>query len=432
MRESLRKAKPYIVIALVDAFATQIFIDLFSNNFRISVAVLILPVIYIFNRKINPIVASIYIGLIGMFFRTFIGVTEFGTFTLALLADYQIIFFDITYGLTYYFLLYKKKDYDITQWLLVVLFADMFSNIIEILSRTGFQNIAVFSDQIYILFYVAIFRTLVALITVLIIKSYRMFLLKNEHNNRYQTLLLRISDLESELYFINRNMEHIEDVMFDSYDLYDGIDTMDQDEIKSKSLNIAKNIHEIKKNYVNIYNGIKEITDKDKDDNELKIFDLLNILFKNLNRLSNMNSISLKYHVKSNFVIHESYYFISIIRNIVINAIESLNSSKQKIKHIDLYEISNEECYIYKIVDNGPGISNTQINEIFEAGFSTKFDNESGDSNRGLGLYIVKELIETIYEGELFVVSTPNVSTEFTVSIPKNKIEVKYENLHIG
>ena len=315
MREHLRKAKPYIVIALVDAFATQIFIDLFSNNFRISVAVLLLPVIYFFNRKINPIIASIYIGLIGMFFRTFIGITEFGTISSALLADYQIIFFDITYGLTYYFLLYKKKDYDLTKWLLVVLFADMFSNVIEILSRTGFQNIGVFSDQIYILFYVAIFRTLIALLSVLIIKSYRMFLLKNEHNNRYQTLLLRISDLESELYFINRNMEHIEDVMFDSYDLYDGIETMAKDEIKSKSLNIAKDIHEIKKNYVNIYNGIKEITDKDKDDNELKIFDLLNILFKSLNRLSNVNNIDLKYRVKNNFVIHESYYFLSIIRN---------------------------------------------------------------------------------------------------------------------
>jgi len=256
----LHKAKPYIIIALIDAFATQIYIDIFSNNFRISFAVLLLPVIYFFNRRLNPVVGALYIGFSGIFFRAVIGFSEYGGILPSIAADYQIFFFDIAYGLIYYFFLYNKKDYNITTWLLVVFSGDLLANVVEVILRIGISNIAEFSDKIYILFYVALFRTMIAILIVLIIQSYRMFLLKSEHNQRYQKLLIRISDLESELYFINRNMEQIENVMFKAYDLYEDADKLERKFIKSNTLDIATDIHEIKKNYINIYNGIKEIT----------------------------------------------------------------------------------------------------------------------------------------------------------------------------
>jgi two-component system sensor histidine kinase YcbA len=423
-------ASTYVKIALFDAFMTQIYIDLFSGDFRISVAVLILPVIYYFNRKVNPIIASMYIGIIGLGVRTLIGIGYLGGAANSFFADFNILFFDLSYGLIYYFLLYKKKEYDMTSWLLVVLIADLVSNVIELLTRTGLFRMIEFSDQIYILFYVAIFRTIIAILIVIIIRSYNMFILKTEHNKRYQHLLLRISDLESELYFINRNMEHIEDVMYDSYDLYDGIEEYNRDEIKKKSLDIAKDIHEIKKNYINIYTGIKEITDKDKDDKILKIMDLTSILFKNLGKECEKDNIQLKYQLNSNYYVNESYYFLTIVRNIVINGIEALKNYPSKNRAITLYETSSNGFYVYRIIDNGPGIEGKSINEVFDAGFSTKFENESGDANRGLGLYIVKELVETVFGGQIEVKSIINQSTEFVITIPKERIEVSDEILH--
>ena len=108
----------------------------------------------------------------------------------------------------------------------------------------------------------------------------------------------------------------------------------------------------------------------------------------------------------------------------MVNAIEELISGRDTNKCINLYEVSTIEYYIYKIVDNGPGINESDIKEIFNAGFSTKFHNESGDSNRGLGLFIVKELIETMYNGEISIESEGNIKTEFIIKIPKKQLEV--------
>ncbi|MCK5763789.1 MAG: ATP-binding protein, partial [Clostridiales bacterium] len=237
-------------------------------------------------------------------------------------------------------------------------------------------------------------------------------------------LLIRISDLESELYFINRNMEQIENVMFKAYDLYEDADKLERKFIKSNTLNIATDIHEIKKNYINIYNGIKEITDKDKTINEIHIYDLMNMLFNNLNKMSISQHINLKLHLNSNYIIKESYYFLSIIRNILMNGIDALKESKQLEKAITMYEVNAENHYIYKIIDNGPGINKEDIGEIFIPGYSTKFNEESGDSNRGLGLYIVNELVENIYNGEIKVQSEKYKRTEFTIILPKEKLEV--------
>jgi two-component system sensor histidine kinase YcbA len=420
----LQRAKPYIMIALFDAFMTQIYIDLFTDNFRISVAVLLLPIIYFFNRRFNPLVAAMYIGGFGLLTRTMIGLGSFGTLGAAFLADYHIFFFDITYGLIYFFFLYKKKDYGVTQWLVVVLVADLMGNVIELLFRSGFYDITVFSDQIYILFYVAIFRTIIAIVIVLIIQSYQMFILKNEHNQRYKRLLLRVADLESELYFIDKNMVLIEEVMYDAYDLYEGAETMGKADFKAKSLVISKDIHEIKKNYVSIYDGIKEIVEKDKKTQDLYMHDLMNILFNAIRRDAERREVNLKHHINSNFVVRESFHFISIIRNILLNSVESFKKSDE-IKHsIILTERNDEKTYTYVIIDNGPGIPESELENIFEAGYSTKFDDESGDANRGLGLYIVKELIETFYHGSIEVKSEVGKGTEIILIIPKSELEV--------
>jgi len=408
---------------LIDSFTTQMYIDIFSNNFRISISVLILPIIYFFYRKVNPLIGALFIGFSGMIFRGILGLNMYGDFMSAVSADYHIFYFDLSYGLIYYFLLYKRKDYEITRWLLVVLIADLFSNIVEILFRIGINNIAEFSDKIYILLYVALFRTFIALMVVLVIQSYKMFLLKSEHNKRYQKLLLRVSELESELYFINRNMHQIETVMYNAYELYDTVENQGEEEIKTKALGIATDIHEIKKNYMNIYSGIREITEKDKEINKLKSFDLFSMLFNNLNRIASQKEVNLKYNVRHNFYVRDSYYFLSIIRNILVNSIESFEEYNISNKSITLYENSSDEFYIYKISDNGPGIKKTNIKNVFNPGYSTKFKENSGESNRGLGLYIVNEFVENIYKGKVKIESKIDIGTEITVYIPKAELE---------
>ncbi|OPL07946.1 MAG: hypothetical protein AVO33_02385 [delta proteobacterium ML8_F1] len=421
----LHRYKPYILIAMMDAFATQIYIDLFSNNFRISVAVLLLPVIYYFNRRLNPLIGSVFIGISGVVFRTLVGLPAYDTILESLLADYHILYFDLSYGLFYYFLLYKKKDYQVTTWLLVVIAGDLGSNLIEIFFRIGEGSLLEISDKFYTLFYVALFRTFIALVMVLLIESYKMFLLKSEHNERYQKLLMRISDLESELFFINKNMTQVESVMAGAYDLYENALVMDRSQLKARSLRIASEIHEIKKNYISIYGGIKEITEKDKIIHEVHIQDMMSMLFKSLSKVEEYQEIQMKFQLKNNFVLRDSYYFLTIVRNLVVNGLEELQQPAYRARgRIEMTEDNSDTHYVYRICDNGPGIAPEEIGDIFLAGYSTKFNRESGQSNRGLGLFIVRELTRKIYKGEIDVQSEPGIKTEFIVKIPRTELEV--------
>ena len=149
------------------------------------------------------------------------------------------------------------------------------------------------------------------------------------------------------------------------------------------------------------------------------------MLINNLNKMTSAKDINLRLRLKNNFTISESYYFLSIIRNILMNGIDALKESNQLEKAITMYEINAKNHYIYRIIDNGPGIEKEDMNEIFLPGFSTKFHKESGDSNRGLGLFIVRELIEDIYNGEIRVRSEKYKRTEFTIILPKERLEAR-------
>ena len=60
------------------------------------------------------------------------------------------------------------------------------------------------------------------------------------------------------------------------------------------------------------------------------------------------------------------------------------------------------------------------MEQIFEPGFSTKINYETGEVNRGLGLSLVKDFIELRLGGTIRVTSVPG-KTVFTLTIPKEK-----------
>ena len=73
---------------------------------------------------------------------------------------------------------------------------------------------------------------------------------------------------------------------------------------------------------------------------------------------------------------------------------------------------------VIKIRDNGPGISEENRKKIFEPFFTTKGSTES----TGLGLYITKNIVESM-GGKIDVESTPGKGSTFIVILP-GEIEV--------
>lgn len=98
--------------------------------------------------------------------------------------------------------------------------------------------------------------------------------------------------------------------------------------------------------------------------------------------------------------------------NLIINAIQAIE--KDGLITISLYE--EEENVVFKIEDNGCGISSKDIDLIYDAFFTTK---EAG-KGVGLGLNMVYKSIKDLHQGEIKVESSLNEGTSFTVYIPKN------------
>ena len=100
---------------------------------------------------------------------------------------------------------------------------------------------------------------------------------------------------------------------------------------------------------------------------------------------------------------------VSILGNLITNAIDSLNQSGRQPKEITVSIRETAEGLFLCVEDTGLGIDATVLPHIFETGFSTKGE------DRGTGLTLVKEVVDT-YHGKIRVESEREVGAVFYVS----------------
>jgi len=93
------------------------------------------------------------------------------------------------------------------------------------------------------------------------------------------------------------------------------------------------------------------------------------------------------------------------------------NSVKYGANHIDLQFAQEENLFSITVIDNGKGISKEDQPYIFDKFYRIQKDNIHETKGLGLGLYIVKKLIEK-YKGKIEVESSLEQGTSFQISIP--------------
>lgn len=135
-----------------------------------------------------------------------------------------------------------------------------------------------------------------------------------------------------------------------------------------------------------------------------------------------MNQAALKKNIRINLSIEEAVEIYadkeklkSVFLNLIDNAVKySFHNSSVKIK---LKKNINNKVAI-EIIDNGQGISSTEIPFIFNR-FYRSNETRAEISGSGLGLAIAKEIVE-LHKGEIKVQSKPGKQTIFSVVIPLN------------
>ncbi|WP_432408130.1 ATP-binding protein [Wukongibacter sp. M2B1] len=422
----MTKLKKILIGSLIVTLSSQFYIDILLSDFRVSCAIIALGLFLFLNRDVSPIIVGITVGISTYLWRTLIYFLRYGNDYEVMVAYIPEIFFFIVYGILFSRLM-KKFDF-IGQHTILIIFAllDFTSNIVEILIRIIYFDHRFYFSIITSLFIVALIRAGAILIIATITKYYKILLLKAEHEKRYRKLLWLTMILKSEMYWMDKNMNKIEEVMSDAYTLFEEIrDGKNPDKWANRSVKIASDVHEVKKEYQLVLRGVRGITETRYRDNGMYFRDIMSILEEKMLdeiRFKNLD-IELSIESGSDFYTDKHYQLMSISRNLIMNAFEAFDPNKKHSK-ISLVHKNLDKEHLFKIIDNGNGIDKEDMEFIFSPGFSTKINYETGEINRGLGLSLVKDIVENHLKGYIKMESVSGSGTCFNIYIPKEKIEV--------
>lgn len=107
-------------------------------------------------------------------------------------------------------------------------------------------------------------------------------------------------------------------------------------------------------------------------------------------------------------------YLARVVDNLLTNAIKFSNFGT------NIY-FSAQELPLHVLIiikDEGPGMTSEDLKNIYKKYHKLSAKSTGGESSSGLGLYIVKQLIDKI-NGTIEVESTENKGTKFSIKIPK-------------
>lgn len=417
--------KKMFLISVVTALSSELYWSIYASDFRISTSVILLPVLLMtFGRNLSSMKTCTYTACTVLLIRLFFHAD------LSVLSDRlnhlmpNAVFY-LCYGTLFSVLIPNKNTCSFRCLLPSVFLCDFLSNILElcITSRSA-KNTFTFSEGC-MLALIALFRTFAAGLFLAAESQYRTLLKREEHENRYRRLFLMTTGLKNEIYFMKKNSEEIESVMGNAYRLYETLSAMEvPEEMKRTALSIARDVHEVKKDYIRIIQGIEQEISEEYDEKRMSFQDLLKILEATTYHLLEEKNvrISLRFQCRDDFMTEAHYELMAVLKNIVNNAIESIEGGSRR-GTIRIEEHFEDGMYQFTVSDDGPGISERHLPNIFKMGYSTKFDYKTGNIYRGIGLYGVKATVEEQFHGSIAVRSVPGKETVFTIRIPASSLE---------
>lgn len=146
---------------------------------------------------------------------------------------------------------------------------------------------------------------------------------------------------------------------------------------------------------------------------KLSLSTLLQTLVKNYEILASKKRVTIHYQSETPVYLEsDKSYLIRIFENLLSNALKFSEGGK----NIYVSLVENEECIEVKIRDEGPGISPEDITKLYQKFQRLSARPTSGESSTGLGLWIVKTVLEKL-GGKIECQSQLGVGSTFTVRL---------------
>lgn len=132
--------------------------------------------------------------------------------------------------------------------------------------------------------------------------------------------------------------------------------------------------------------------------------------------ISNNNNHKILLNISQNEKTIQAYKekFSRVFNNLLSNAVKFTPENKS----IELKVFSEDDAHILEIIDEGVGISEDEQKQLFKKYSDLSRKGINGEESVGLGLFIVKELVEMM-NGAVSYRPNPNGGSIFSVKFPK-------------
>ena len=147
----------------------------------------------------------------------------------------------------------------------------------------------------------------------------------------------------------------------------------------------------------------------------LDIESSLKVTFQLFENVAKEKSIIIKKNIPHHLTVYaDKSMIITVFRNLISNAIKFTNNGGEII--VSAHEHDNS--YLFCIQDNGIGISNKRINEIFQLDYGCSTKGTNNEKGTGMGLILCKDFIET-HKGKIWAESELGKGSTFYFTLPK-------------
>jgi two-component system sensor histidine kinase YcbA len=417
-------------LCLIVIICSQLSLHIFTDSFRVSIAAVCLPVfLYLLDRP--PMVRVTLISSAGVYVLRVATYWYMGSpLQEAMTGALPEAVFYLMLGSLYTLYDWRRQGhFDLDTFFMPVFVFDYLSNCFELILR--FQAGALDSNKQLAIMLVAAARTMMVWGVLAVLDRYRLTLLRRSHAERYQRLILLVSSLHGELVWMQKNVGLIEKTMDTAYSLYGDLKDRGGTEISRKALSVAKDVHEVKKEYLLIMRGIGDALDKEAQEDGMSFAEIMTIMEESMRPVCDQENVklSIEHDFDQDLFTQDPYYFLAIFRNLVSNAVEATDKPQLAIQ---IREFCREGEFVFLVADDGPGVDPAIAGHIFDPGFSTKINFETGAISRGLGLSIIRDIVEQGLEGEIdllgpddpdrWLVNHPGAV--FRIAVPEDSLEV--------
>ena len=145
-------------------------------------------------------------------------------------------------------------------------------------------------------------------------------------------------------------------------------------------------------NYIDqaLYYARSNTVEKDYYIKKSNLKELVNESIKKNKTMLIQEKVEINAHDLNNIIYTDSKWIIFILNQLIQNSVKYKN--KVNTLEIEIYSKENKDNTILYIKDNGIGIKKSEINRVFEKGFTGTNGRLSNKKSTGIGLYLCKKL----------------------------------------